>query len=121
MRDGRVNRAVWGILAFIVAPLWQMITWRVLGCMLLLALMCLYLLMLRTNRRQAFLCALSLFAISPFLPWDLSFRAGPGGPHFVQLVMGLPTKQAFEEAKRGDIVLGGCLVNGFEPRWVWGW
>ena len=121
MRERKVYRLVWGVLVFLVAPFWQLITWRVVGCILLLAVVGLYFRMLRTNHRRAFLCAFTLFAITPFLPWDLSFRTVPSGPRFVRLVMGLPTSEAFEKARRGDIVLGGCVVNGFEPRWVWAW
>jgi hypothetical protein len=39
---------------------------------------------------------------------------------------GLPTWEAGEAAKRGEIVLGGCCVSGDDPEWFcrdcgWAW
>jgi len=33
------------------------------------------------------------------------------------LLFGLPTLEAFEEAERGRLVLGGCVVPAERPRW----
>jgi hypothetical protein len=41
--------------------------------------------------------------------------APTGGP----LVIGLPDAKTFEAAERGDVVLGGCLMEpGPQPRWA---
>jgi hypothetical protein len=43
----------------------------------------------------------------------------PGSPLAVPLVFGLPDVEAFEAADRGDMVLGGCMMEpGPTPRWA---
>jgi len=54
-------------------------------------------------------------------PIDISFSDFPGSPRFVPLVMGFPTEEASQEAEEGRVMLGGCMVYGHEPRWVWVW
>jgi hypothetical protein len=44
----------------------------------------------------------------------------------VPIGYGLPTTTATEQAKRGEIVLGGCCVRGDDPKWFcrdcgWAW
>jgi len=31
--------------------------------------------------------------------------------------MGLPTRETAERAQRGEVILGGCIVSGFEPKY----
>lgn len=57
----------------------------------------------------------------PLLPFDVSFRNQPGPPHFVPVVMGLPKPSTVEKAKRGEVFMGGCIVSGFEPKWILVW
>ena len=59
--------------------------------------------------------------VSTVAPIGVSLRHLPGPPRFVEYRMGLPTKESRELAKRGECILGGCLVWGLEPRWVWVW
>ncbi|MGY1814353.1 endonuclease/exonuclease/phosphatase family protein [Blastococcus sp. SYSU D00820] len=43
----------------------------------------------------------------------------PGWPRAVALVFGLPAGETIEAAERGEVVLGGCLVEeGPMPRWA---
>jgi hypothetical protein len=42
-------------------------------------------------------------------------------PRLVPLVMGLPTRETVERAKRGEVILGGCIVSGFEPKYYVVW
>ncbi len=35
----------------------------------------------------------------------------------VPIVYGLPTPEAFEDEKKGKLVLGGCIVGPFDPSW----
>jgi hypothetical protein len=42
-------------------------------------------------------------------------------PRFVPLVMGLPTRETAERAERGEVMLGGCIVSGFEPKYYLVW
>lgn len=62
-----------------------------------------------------------LFEAMSVSPYDVSLRNAPGPPHFVRLVMGLPTQGASLKARRGETMLGGCMVNGFEPEYVLVW
>ncbi len=69
---------------------------------------------------------LCLLAIADqFSPVELygPLHAGPkfGRPRVVPLIMGLPTKEIAERASRGEVVLGGCITSGKEPRYVLIW
>ena len=55
------------------------------------------------------------------LPIDVTTIDLPGPPRFVPLAMGLPSQQMMQAANRGEMVLGGCVTTGFEPRWLWVW
>jgi hypothetical protein len=35
--------------------------------------------------------------------------------------MGLPRPETVERAKRGEVILGGCIVSGFEPKYYLIW
>jgi len=57
-------------------------------------------------------CLLLCFSPIDVLPF-------PKGWHIrlVPLVMGLPAPETVQRAKRGEVILGGCLVSGFEPKY----
>ena len=56
-----------------------------------------------------------------FSPIDvLPFPKG-GHPRLVPLMMGLPKPETVQRAKRGEVILGGCLVSGFEPKYYLVW
>ena len=40
-----------------------------------------------------------------------------GSKTVLTILYGLPAEEAFEEAKRGEIALGGCCVSDDMPRW----
>jgi hypothetical protein len=77
---------------------------------------------LRRLRKQhiAWGCFLLVVGVS-YLPFDVTFLDYPGSPRFVPLVMGLPTEETAKRAESGEVVLGGCIVSGHEPRWVLVW
>ena|SRR5687768_6530612 len=56
--------------------------------------------------------------VAAFLPIDVWPVNVPGPPRFVPLIMGMPGPEESARAKRGDAILGGCLVSGNEPRWI---
>lgn len=56
-----------------------------------------------------------------FSPIDVFPVPRGGPPRLVPLVMGLPRPETVERAKRGEVVLGGCLVSGFEPKYYLVW
>lgn len=61
------------------------------------------------------------FLIAAFLPVDVRLRNLPGPPRLVPLIMGSPTDEDVAREARGEVVLGGCISRGNEPRWVWVW
>ena len=52
---------------------------------------------------------------------DLSFINLPSPPRITPYVWGMPTRATFKKAQRGEVVLGGCVVNGLEPFWIVTW
>jgi len=54
-------------------------------------------------------------------PYDVSYLTRAGRPKFMRLQFGYPSHEAIEAANRGELVLGGCLVSGLEPRWIVVW
>jgi len=74
-------------------------------------------------RRARFLALLlaSFLSMQFFLPFDISILYWPGRPHIVRLVMGLPTVETAQRARRGEVALGGCIVSGNEPSWILIW
>lgn len=52
---------------------------------------------------------------------DISFIDLPGPPRFTRYVIGMPSPQTMRAAQRGEVLLHGCVPNGFEPFWVLTW
>ena len=61
------------------------------------------------------------FVIAVFLPIDVTLINYPGPPRFVPLVIGAPGENDVALADRGEIVIGGCISRGNDPRWVLVW
>jgi len=38
-----------------------------------------------------------------------------GERRVVEILYGMPTSDAFEDAERGDFILGGCVIIGNDP------
>jgi hypothetical protein len=74
---------------------------------------------LRTE--HAFAVVLGGFLFCSLLPVDVSFITRPGLPRIVPICYGMPGQALRERAARGEIVLGGCLVRGYDPLWVLVW
>ena len=74
-------------------------------------------------RRARVLCLVltGFLLMELLLPFDVSILYWPGRPRIVRLVMGLPTAETAERARRGAVALGGCIVSGNEPRWILIW
>jgi hypothetical protein len=60
----------------------------------------------------------AVLAISPF---EVALASRPGFPGIVPVLSGLPGPKARERARRGEVVLAGCMVTELEPRWVVVW
>jgi hypothetical protein len=56
-----------------------------------------------------------------FSPIDVCPFPRGGPPRLVPLVMGLPTPQTADRANRGEVMLGGCIVSGLEPKYYFVW
>jgi hypothetical protein len=54
-------------------------------------------------------------------PIDVFPTPKGGPPRLVPLVRGLPRPETVERAKRGEVILGGCIVSGFEPKYYLVW
>lgn len=74
-------------------------------------------------RRAAIVAVIAVvfLGLEIFLPFDVSTIDGPGGMKVARVVSGKPTEEALAAAGRGEVVLGGCLVRGIEPRRVLVW
>jgi hypothetical protein len=62
-----------------------------------------------------------VFAVVTCSPIDFTYLAVPGKLRVVPFVRGLPGPALRERARRGEVVLGGCLSSGREPRWLLVW
>ena len=101
--------------------LWLTSRFRLSALVFLLAFLGLYLFQFLGRRPALMAVAWLLFLVAMFLPVDVSLVNYPGPPRFVPLVMGMPGPKLSEQARRGEVMLGGCLVRGSEPKWVWVW
>jgi len=99
----------------------QMHSFRVTASMLLLVLIACYLRFLFTSKAKWMRLVFVAFLVAAFLPIDISLMNYPGPPRFVPLIMGLPNPDDFARRERGEVVLGGCILRGNEPRWVLVW
>lgn len=111
-----------------IAPLVFVSCWLVMhesprrtALILLVALIASYVRFLWTGRTRWMRLIFVAFLIATFLPIDVSLRSYPGPPRFVPLIMGSPTAEDSAREERGEVVLGGCILRGNAPRWVWVW
>lgn len=70
---------------------------------------------------QSSLSAWAIWLGLAFSPIDEFPIPRVGLPRLVPLVMGLPHPDAVERAKPGEVILGGCIVSGFEPKYYLVW
>ena len=103
---------------FLVAIVLLLSSFRLIAFVMLLALAISYFHFLYSSRTIWMRFIFVSFLIALFLPIDVSLQNFPGPPRFVPLVMGLTSGEA---AAKGEVMLGGCMVRGNEPRWVWVW
>ena len=96
--------------------------YRLLPNLFLLACVILWLKDRKVRRDHYAALFLSVFLAMQFwLPVDISLLYRPGQPRIFPLVMGLPTEVTARQGRRGEVVLGGCIVRGNEPRWILVW
>jgi hypothetical protein len=75
------------------------------------------------QRKGLILVLWAAFMLTRISPVEVSIENYPGSPHWVRLAMGLPSEKGWERAEKGEVMLGGCLVNPYrcEPKWVLVW
>ena len=75
----------------------------------------------RFRTEEFCLLALAAFLFCSLLPVDVSFATRPGFPRLLPVCYGKPGKTVLDRAHRGEVVLGGCMVSGYDPLWVVVW
>ncbi len=112
-----VGRAVAWVLALgVTLPVLKL---TAVACLMLA---CLVPVFLPADRRVgAFWLALAAWGVAMTVPVDVTLADAPGPPRLVPYVTGFPTRETSQRARRGEVVLGGCSVSGWEPKWVLVW
>ena len=110
----------WGI-AGVVAIMAATFAFRWLGVLVILGgtLALMFRQSLRCRRGAAIV--LGGFLSCSSLPFDISLRVRPGLPRLVSVVYGYARSEDFERQKKGEIILGGCVVTGYDPLWLIVW
>jgi hypothetical protein len=100
---------------------WLFFANRFLSIPFLFCMIGFYILQFQNGKGYRTFIFLLLFLGSTFLPADISFQDYPGSPRFVPVVMGNARRETGKKARRGERWLGGCVVSGYEPRYMWVW
>lgn len=115
----RIRRVV-VFLVLLVATVFWVGAFRFVSLPFLIVAWVLFLKYGRTTIRPSFI-ALAIWLPLTFSPIDVLPIPKGGRPRLVPLVMGLPTRETSERAQRGEVILGGCIVSGFEPKYYLVW
>jgi hypothetical protein len=94
---------------------------RMSAAILLLVLFGCYIRFLFTSKTKWLRLVFVAFLVTAFLPIDISLLNYPGPPRFVPLIMGAPGPEVSARWRRGEVVLGGCIMRSNAPRWVLVW
>jgi hypothetical protein len=73
------------------------------------------------DKSRAFIVTGLAVAVLAISPVEVALAVRHGRPGIVPVLRGLPGSNGLERARRGEVVLAGCMVTGFEPRWVVIW
>jgi hypothetical protein len=108
-------------LGIVLVPCALLFAFRWLG--VLFAIVSLVIIACRENLRseEALLLTLAGFLFCSLLPVDTSFTTRPGLPKLLPVCYGKPRYDTLARAQRGEVVLGGCIVRGYDPLWVIAW
>jgi len=110
-----------GPLLILLSGVWLAISFRFTAIPFYILVIAMLVRVYRGSSFRPLVIATALFILVTLQPLDITFRSVPGSPRLVPYVMGLPTAETRERAESGEFVLGGCVVNGLEPRWVLVW
>jgi hypothetical protein len=109
------------VLGVILAGLALLFAFRWLGIFFVIA--SLVVIACRPDLRTREMAALVLigFLSCSLLPIDISFNTRPGLPKLIRVYYGKPNRVLRDRAAKGEVVLGGCMVSGYDPLWVIVW
>ena len=96
-------------------------SYRATASVIFIVLIAWYIHFLITSKTKWLRLAFVAFLMAAFLPIDVSLQNDPGPPRFVPFIIGAPREPDIARADRGEVMLGGCIDRGNEPRWVWVW
>jgi len=96
-------------------------SFRMSGAILLLVLAGCYIWFLFTSKTTLLRFVFVAFLVATFLPIDITSQNYPGRPRFVPLIVGAPSSEDAAREERGEVVLGGCISRGNDPKWVLVW
>jgi uncharacterized membrane protein YphA (DoxX/SURF4 family) len=108
-------------IGFIFSLFWLGITSRIVGLVILIFLVLAYVTISIHGRGKHIARGWFVFMAITIQPFDVRFLDFPGPPKFVPYIIGYPTGESVAKASRGEVILGGCLASGFEPKWVLVW
>jgi hypothetical protein len=108
------------LIVLLVSAFFWIIAFRFVSLPFLIVAWVLFLKFGRNSIRPS-LIAWTVWLTLTFSPIDVLPIPKGGSLRLVPLVMGLPTRETVERAKRGEVVLGGCIVSGFEPKYYVVW
>jgi hypothetical protein len=74
---------------------------------------------LRTERMWA--VVLAGFLICSLSPIDISFETRPGRPKLLPVYYAKPGADLLAREAKGEVLLGGCIMRGYDPLWVVVW
>ena len=114
-------RIALGPALLLFALILQQNSYRATAAILLVPLIISYLHFLWTAKTRWLRLVLVAFVLAVFLPVDVSLTNYPGLPRFLPLIIGTPTDEDSAREKRGEVVLGGCILRDNPPRWVLVW
>ena len=121
LAQNKIFKALLGPVLLFSCLLVQMHSFRVTAAILLLVFIGCYTRFLFTSKTKWLKLVFLAFLVAASLPVDISILNYPGPPRFVPLIMGMPGPEDFARRERGEVVLGGCILRGNEPRWILVW
>jgi hypothetical protein len=122
MENATKNEIYWigTLIVLLVSSFFMLIAFRFVSLPFLIVAWMLFL-KYRSKSVLPSLITWSIWLMLTFSPIDVLPIPKRGTPRLVPLIMGLPTRETAERARRGEVILGGCMASGFEPKYYFVW
>ena len=117
----KLSRALFCLAVLFCAWLVLLESYRATARILIIALVACSVQFIITAKTKWMRLAFVAFLIAAFLPVDVSLRNFPGPPRFVPLIIGAPRDEDVAQEERGEVILGGCISRGNDPKWILVW